>query len=115
MKQRLSDIFGIAGVVAAAAGTVGVASTVGVAGGALSGAFLFTAAFAYLGKDGAESSQEQEQENAGKRGGHLKEMIALGLVGAALGGTLGTMIGCVENEKQCAPYIPRTIPIFTKQ
>lgn len=115
MKQRLSDIFGIAGVVAAAAGTVGVASTVGVAGGALSGAFLFAAAFAYLGKDGAGSSQEQEQENAGNRGGHLKEIIALGLMGALLGGMLGMMTGCAGDEKQCAPYIPKTIPIFTKQ
>lgn len=115
MKQRLSDIFGIAGVVAAAAGTVGVASTVGVAGGALSGAFLFAAAFAYLGKDGAGPSQEQEQENAGKRGGHLKEMIALGLVGAALGGALGLMTGCLGKDNQCSAFIPQTIPVFTKQ
>lgn len=113
MKQRLSDIFGIAGVVAATAGTVGVASTVGVAGGALSGAFLLAAAFAYLGKEGAEPSQEQE--NAGKRGGHLKGIIALGFVGAVLGGTLGLMIGCLDKGNQCSAFIPREIPLFTKQ
>ncbi|MBI2234935.1 MAG: hypothetical protein HYU57_08160 [Micavibrio aeruginosavorus] len=112
MKQRLSDAFGIAGIAAATAGTVGVASTAGVAAGALSGAFLFAASFAYLAKHGP--SQEQPQQDSGKRG-RVKDMVALGLVGALLGGTLGTMTGCAGNEKQCAPYIPQTIPVFIKQ